>query len=95
MDVRLQIALAIIIGVFLVVFVLRRSIKAGRIKLNRKGVDASLEADGPVAQTRFDGSGADLGDENRITVTGDTEAAMRDLKAGKKNIFNIGNSPPE
>jgi hypothetical protein len=94
MNDQVIIALVIAVVVVVVVLILRRSLKSGKLRINKEGMDASVEADRPIAKTRTDTSGATFGSENEMTVRGDTEANMRDMKAGDKNKFNIGDQPP-
>ena len=92
MNEKILIAIVIAVAVIAVVLILRRSLKGGKLKVSRQGLDASVEADRPVAKTRADASGATFGSENELTVKGDTEATMREMKAGDRNKFNIGDS---
>jgi hypothetical protein len=93
MNEKVLLAVIVAVAVVIVVLVLRRSLTGGKIRISPKGIDASLEADKPAAKTRVDTSKAAFGAENEVIVKGDTEANMQEMKAGKKNKFNIGDLP--
>lgn len=93
-QVMIAVVIAIAVTVIVVVLILRRSLKGGKLRVTAEGLDASVDADRPVAKTRSDASKATFGSENEVTVRGDTEANMREMKAGDRNKFNIGDLPP-
>ncbi|HEV2805445.1 MAG TPA: hypothetical protein VGW57_11010 [Chthoniobacterales bacterium] len=90
MNEKMVLALIIGVAVVIVVLILRRSLSGGKLRIGPKGIDASLKANQPAATTRVDTEKAAFGSENEVTVQGDTEANMREMKAGKKNKFNFG-----
>ena len=93
MNENIAIAVIIAVAIATVVLILRRSLKGGRLRVTSEGLDAAVESGQPPAKTRADASGADFDSDNEVTVKGDTEANMREMKAGRRNKFNIGNSP--
>ena len=91
MNEKVIIAIVIALAVVIIILILRRSLKGGKLTVGTEGLSASVESEKPAARTRTDASGATFGSENDVTVRGDTEANMRDMKAGDRNKFNIGN----